>query len=377
LQTAGDGAVERTRSVNILSLPSPESTLQSDASLLFLDPGYEAEEFTSDHGSSSDRPLLLPVSATTCIPNMDTSTLYVPTDYYEVPSQSSGITPHKSADTFTIKEPLPADTVTRTENGDPNASTPSKLEIFVDSLLLSYYYSQLVPQNQAFSNLEDIENTRDSSNISIDGILNQTPGVNAIVSAVSNFMNSGQFKPSVRLPLPDPYSNSIYCIQTSTLLPYIHNARCIGLNIEDLLARRSPFYRTDTTMEDNAECLLAAARKPWIPAHLQPILPQILFPHHPYLDLLPFPELRERAITLAALFNPMELKRDIFREGLACYRVPRDRKLLVSVQPWDRRSWEVKPWFWKKWRLLMDTTAMDGGKEIHDMGGLNTVIGAI
>jgi hypothetical protein len=136
---------------------------------------------------------------------------------------------------------------------------------------------------------------------------------------------------------------------------------------------RSPFYLTDTTIDDDAAPLLVAARKPWIPAQLQQTPPQILFPHYPYLGLLPFPALRVRAITLASLFNPMELKRDIFREGLAYYRGTRSREPLGSKQPCDIRSCEVKPWFLKKWMLLMDSSAMDGSKAIYDMSILGGV----
>jgi hypothetical protein len=127
-------------------------------------------------------------------------------------------------------------------------------------------------------------------------------------------------------------------------------------------------------MADDTASLLAIARKPWIPTHLQPTLAQILFPHYPYLDLLPFPIMRERAITFASMFNPMELKLDIFRNGLACYPHSRNGDSFSSKQPWDIGSWEVKPWFLKKWRLLMDSPATGGGKVIDDICGAGFVI---
>lgn len=114
----------------------------------------------------------------------------------------------------------------------------------------------------------------------------------------------------------------------------------------------SPFYRP-TTPTDDPKALLAATASLAIPAHLQPTLPQILFPHHPCFDLLPFPVLRARAITLAAvtpqLTNLFDLKKDIIEDGLIY-----NRKNNGSKQPWDMRSWEAAPRFLDKWRLLID-----------------------
>jgi hypothetical protein len=72
----------------------------------------------------------------------------------------------------------------------------------------------------------------------------------------------------------------------------------------------------------------------------------VLIKHPPYLDLLPFPVLRDRAITLGSaapkLFDPWELKRDIFMEKV----------VFKKERSWDAGSWEARPWFVRKWRLL-------------------------
>jgi len=77
----------------------------------------------------------------------------------------------------------------------------------------------------------------------------------------------------------------------------------------------------------------------------------VLIKHPPYLDLLPFPVLRDRAITLGAaspeVFDPWELKRDIFMEGVVFKRGT------PGVKPWEVGSWEARPWFVRKWRLLI------------------------
>ncbi|THC98249.1 hypothetical protein EYZ11_002251 [Aspergillus tanneri] len=68
--------------------------------------------------------------------------------------------------------------------------------------------------------------------------------------------------------------------------------------------------------------LLEAISHPSIPPHLQATLPQVLFPHRPILDLLPWPGLRVHAIMLAAtvpmLHDALDFKKDIIEGGLVC-----------------------------------------------------------
>lgn len=199
-------------------------------------------------------------------------------------------------------------------------------------------------------------------------IQDEKPALEVMIAAISKFigwcrLHPGSHGPPI-CPIPNVYSNYIHCVQTSTMLAYLHNASCIDLSIKDLLEMKSPFYRPNTAMADDPTALLAAARRPWIPTHLQPTLPQILFPHHPYLDLIPFPTLRARIITLANtapwMFNPMELKKDIFSEGLSCRPdIPRTN-IYGNGQPWDVRSWQAAPWFMMKWRLLMASPGIVG-----------------
>ena len=182
-------------------------------------------------------------------------------------------------------------------------------------------------------------------NTSMDTPSTQTRAVQGIISTISRFLygypvptsSSSSSTPS----LPDPHINSLQCCQTATVLAYFRTARCLGLEIENLFCCRSPFYHPDVTMADDPQALLAAARRPWTPANLQPTLPPILIPHYQYLDLIPFPEFRARAIMFSArspqLFNAMELKKDVLRDGIY----------------WDIRKWVAAPWFLRKWRLLM------------------------
>ncbi|KAB8070529.1 hypothetical protein BDV29DRAFT_193995 [Aspergillus leporis] len=133
----------------------------------------------------------------------------------------------------------------------------------------------------------------------------------------------------------------------------LRNAQSLGISVQEFFSYKcmslcSPFYRPNTTMSDDPQALLITVSQPSIPAHLKPTLPQILFPHHPLLDLLPLPALRTRAIMLAAtaptLLDAVELKRDIVEQGGIVCR---------GGKPWDMHSWVAAPWFLKKWRLLL------------------------
>ncbi|OJJ50731.1 hypothetical protein ASPZODRAFT_253711 [Penicilliopsis zonata CBS 506.65] len=157
--------------------------------------------------------------------------------------------------------------------------------------------------------------------------------------------------------LADPYLNTLQSSQTSFNLACLHNARSLGISIEEFytfkcLTLCSPFYRR-ASPSDDPKTLLASVSDPGAPVHLQPTLAQVLFPHHPMFDLIPLPVLRERAITLAAtspgLFDPLDLKKDILRGGLVCWGGSGG-----LGQPWDMRSWEAAPWFLHKWRLLVN-----------------------
>ncbi|KAK0118252.1 hypothetical protein ONS95_012553 [Cadophora gregata] len=156
------------------------------------------------------------------------------------------------------------------------------------------------------------------------------------------------------IPFPSPYLNLLTPYQTGIISAFITNARVLSIARHELLTNSpvSPFYRpTNTSTSTTA---LMASLPTHYPPHLRPTLPQVLFRHHAYLDLLPFERLRERAIAWAntnpRLFDPRELKMDIVMGGLVCKR---DEYAGGGGQPWDARSWTVAGWFRVKWRLLL------------------------
>jgi hypothetical protein len=150
--------------------------------------------------------------------------------------------------------------------------------------------------------------------------------------------------------LPDLLPSRIF-LRHQPILDVIHyNCQKIGLRIEELVSYtcQSPWYSPFSSLPSSLLPLDA------IPPDLYPTPAQQRFPHHPFIDLIPFPWFRERAITLQALDPPAydrwELKKDILNNGMVCWKSRAGDEGL----PWDRRSWEVQPWFWAKWSWLVE-----------------------
>jgi hypothetical protein len=169
--------------------------------------------------------------------------------------------------------------------------------------------------------------------------------------------------------LPSPRLNCIQFYQTTFLLATIENARSMGFIVEEEdvtmshCLGSSPFYRPVTPADDPTK-LLAAITRPSTPIHLRPTLAQVIYPHPAFMDLIPIPAFRERAITLAATrpqaFHIWDLKKDmVLEEGLVPWSSMGSRERSGRLcegqgQPWDMRSWEAAPWFLRKWRMLVD-----------------------
>ncbi|OCK91411.1 uncharacterized protein K441DRAFT_206784 [Cenococcum geophilum 1.58] len=94
--------------------------------------------------------------------------------------------------------------------------------------------------------------------------------------------------------LPDIQRNNLCLVRTLTLQAYLSNARAIGMSIDELYRDvcSSPFYRPQTNVKQDMGVVLKSFPDK-IAHHLRPTSAQVLHPHHPWLDLIPFPTLRE------------------------------------------------------------------------------------
>ncbi|CAI6323334.1 unnamed protein product [Periconia digitata] len=150
--------------------------------------------------------------------------------------------------------------------------------------------------------------------------------------------------------MPDPLLNGILLRRQAPLECFYHNCRQIGLAFEEMALPtcRSPWY--SPMYAPGAELLQLDG----VPPDLKPTPAQLTIAHHPFWDTIPFPWIRERIITLSARNPPPfqwhELKQDILLGGMVCWR----SRAREEGLPWDRRSWEVRPWFRHKWGWLIE-----------------------
>ncbi|KAK8065377.1 hypothetical protein PG997_012124 [Apiospora hydei] len=194
--------------------------------------------------------------------------------------------------------------------------------------------------------------------------------------------------PSPLYFLADPYANARSLSQTAIFTALLHNALSLGFDLAALAdcgnpyACLSPFYSATARAQDDPRWLVAdalararptAAKAVVPPASLRPTLAQILVPHHASLDLIPFPQFRDRVILLSAAlphqFNLMELKKDIYVSGaLRVAALAGDDSSTGggrrSCQPWEPRSWDVRGWFLKKWSLAINSDNTEMTQEV-------------
>lgn len=88
------------------------------------------------------------------------------------------------------------------------------------------------------------------------------------------------------------------------------------------------------------------------PESLRPTALQVSVPHHPWIDLLPIPRLRDNIISAI-------LDSNIYDEDSLCYDMVEvssesDKPcLIVWGEPWDPRGWEASVAFLRKWGWLL------------------------
>jgi hypothetical protein len=159
-----------------------------------------------------------------------------------------------------------------------------------------------------------------------------------------------------QMPLPNPLKTTITMDRMSTIEAYISIALALGFSVEEVGSEKfeSKFNQPRALKDSDSDAIITSSKN--IPQDLRPTMAQILYPHFPWIDLIPFPILRENIImkmtTEPLLANPVDLKDDLFlRNGLFCWR---SKEKGVSGQPWDMRCWEAEPWFLRKWAVLLD-----------------------
>ena len=90
--------------------------------------------------------------------------------------------------------------------------------------------------------------------------------------------------PNIVSMFPSVFANGITLRHQTTREVYYQNARSIGLSLEDIM-------RPDCSLPFSNSLSLSSMLLSWptVPPDLRPTPSQLRFPHHPFLDLIPFP----------------------------------------------------------------------------------------
>ncbi|RFU31811.1 hypothetical protein B7463_g4519, partial [Scytalidium lignicola] len=146
-----------------------------------------------------------------------------------------------------------------------------------------------------------------------------------------------------------PYRNVLRIARFSYFAALFTNFSSLGFDFSLFLDETSisPFFGRSDVDIINAN----------VPASLRPLPSQLTIRHHPYLDALPFPSFRRRALAAVSTDPPL-LDEDEFcidlvlNDGLVCWGSA-DQKGMDHGTPWDSHSWEAKEWFLRKWWWLV------------------------
>lgn len=190
--------------------------------------------------------------------------------------------------------------------------------------------------------------------------------INTRDESLGSFMD---YLKSLRAPT---VQRAIYIRQNSLFAAVMDNTLAMGcvqgmqLMLSDNGA--SPFNKdwTEGAMSANLgwgsrrQLLLSQIRSQYAatPKDLQPVDEQITVAHHIYLDVIPFPSFRQRALQALTqeppLFDEDELCADISMEnGLVIWGSLGNGQGMEACRPWDMRSWEPQPWFLRKYWFLV------------------------
>lgn len=182
-----------------------------------------------------------------------------------------------------------------------------------------------------------------------------------------------EYLKSLRTPT---LQRAIYVQQNSLYAAIMDNTFAIGClqGMQLMLSEdgTSPFFHKDFWTAASSKSTSGSSRSQqqqvfsqirsqfaFAPKALQPVDEQITMDHHIYLDVLPFPSFRQRALVALAqdppLFDEDEMCFDLtIRNGLVVWGSRgNDDRGMEAGRPWDMRSWEPQPWFLRKYWFLV------------------------
>jgi hypothetical protein len=89
-----------------------------------------------------------------------------------------------------------------------------------------------------------------------------------------------------------------------------------------------------------------------LPLALRPTALQKSVYHHPYIDLFPFPSMRDRLLQVGDTIDEDMLCADFAGDNIDS-NFGEHTGLIVWGEPWDPQAWEISEPLWKKWSWLL------------------------
>lgn len=138
------------------------------------------------------------------------------------------------------------------------------------------------------------------------------------------------------------------------------------LNVQDMIW-------TLTALSPFTEPAMAFAQYKHLPANLQPTMIQMTVPHHPIIDLLPWPRVRDRMITV--LSQPPEFRPPQAASHTALLDFVYDVEdssegiRLSGSDPYSANNWEVGEKVFHSWWWIFDRDVLKRSNELRKLRG--------
>ncbi|KAL6803133.1 hypothetical protein GGI42DRAFT_342497 [Trichoderma sp. SZMC 28013] len=127
----------------------------------------------------------------------------------------------------------------------------------------------------------------------------------------------------------------------------------VGLSSDNLIddGALSPFYSHTYSAHNTPHFRL--------PKSLAPTALQRSVPHHPWIDILPYPQMRDNLLRLEFGVSTMMEKRQYDADSLCHWMVgldtcQKESGLILWGDPWDLASWEVTAEFLNEWGWTLE-----------------------
>ncbi|EQB47661.1 hypothetical protein CGLO_13174 [Colletotrichum gloeosporioides Cg-14] len=143
----------------------------------------------------------------------------------------------------------------------------------------------------------------------------------------------------------DPMSDSLIpLVQFNLFRGLMENMKTLGITM--------PMVCDDDCVSPFGTDPRYNVRTVWsVPVYLRPTETQLTVVHHPWLDFLPLPRMRDNLIKADGSYDDEELCLDMIGDGDA----PSGKgEMILWGDPWDPMNWEVTELFVNKWRWVLE-----------------------